>query len=245
MMHIKRMAIAEMTKKPMGFRAYGSIPHLPNSRLGDGDHYISFGQSDILTARARDKHDRIIVAEKLDGSCCAVWKSPEGEVVALGRAGFPASSSPYEHVANFAEWVAENRAKFDRLERGMRLVGEWCSMAHGTIYERMNVPFIVFDAIVGQQRVSIDDAYALASQCELPTAHILSDGPPASIQSVISTLGSHGFHGAVDGPEGAVWRVERRGKFEFAAKFVRHDKIDGKYFPQISGEDAIWFWRPA
>ena len=41
--------------------------------------------------------------------------------------------------------------------------------------------------------------------------------------------------------EGAVWRVEREGRVDFLAKYVRPDKIDGKYFPQISGQAEIWF----
>ena len=34
--------------------------------------------------------------------------------------------------------------------------------------------------------------------------------------------------------------MERKGKVDFLAKFVRKDKIDGKY---LDG-DPIWLWRP-
>lgn len=54
--------------KPLGHKAYGSIPHLPNSRLGVGDYHCHEGQARICCEKARDKHDRIIVTEKLDGS---------------------------------------------------------------------------------------------------------------------------------------------------------------------------------
>lgn len=59
-------------EKPLGGKAYGSIGHLPHSRLGAGDHSVPDGQSKICCGKTRDKHDRVIVQEKLDGSCCAV-----------------------------------------------------------------------------------------------------------------------------------------------------------------------------
>jgi hypothetical protein len=45
--------------------------------------------------------------------------------------------------------------------------------------------------------------------------------------------------------EGVVYRVERQGQPAFIAKYVRPDKIDGKYLPEISGQPAIWNWRPS
>ena len=44
--------------------------------------------------------------------------------------------------------------------------------------------------------------------------------------------------------EGAVWRVERRGGYDFLAKFVRPSKVDGAYLPELSGEAPIWLWQP-
>jgi len=63
----------------------------------------------------------------------------------------------------------------------------------------------------------------------------------ADIKPMLETSG----HGAVDPVEGAVWRVERRGKVDFLAKWVRLDKVDGAYIPEIiDGAEAIWNWRP-
>ena len=59
-------------EKPLGRKAYGSIPHLPNSRIGPGDHKCHEGQERIATVKSRNKHDVIIVQEKLDGSNVAV-----------------------------------------------------------------------------------------------------------------------------------------------------------------------------
>jgi hypothetical protein len=81
-------------EKPLGHRAYGSIPHLPGSRRGPADKGLSEHQARILTEKGRDKHDTIIVQEKLDGSCVGVAKL-DGRLVALIRAGFPAAGSNY------------------------------------------------------------------------------------------------------------------------------------------------------
>ena len=47
--------------KPLGHKSYGHIPHLPGSRIGEGDHKCSDGQKRICCEKVRDKHDRIIV----------------------------------------------------------------------------------------------------------------------------------------------------------------------------------------
>ena len=44
--------------KPLGGKAYGSIPHLIGSRVGPGDHHCHEGQARIATEKVRDKHDR-------------------------------------------------------------------------------------------------------------------------------------------------------------------------------------------
>jgi hypothetical protein len=72
---------------------------------------------------------------------------------------------------------------------------------------------------------------------------LLSIGP-TSIEKAMGILAGDGFHGALDPVEGAVWRVERQGKVDFLAKYVRHDKADGAYLPDVSGQPAVWNWRP-
>src|SRR2546430_2229847 len=92
--------------KPLGGKAYGSICHLPGSRLGPGDHKLNPGQARILTEKTRDKHDGIIVQEKLDGSNVCVARGG-GVLIPLGRAGYPAISSKYEQHQLFAGWLVE------------------------------------------------------------------------------------------------------------------------------------------
>src|SRR5947209_7008873 len=102
------------TRKPLGVKAYGHIAHLPGSRMGPGDHHCHAGQARIATEKARDRHDRVIVQEKLDGSCMAVARV-NGEIIALGRAGYRAVTSRfYQHVL-FDGWVRDNYARFDAL----------------------------------------------------------------------------------------------------------------------------------
>ena len=48
-----------------------------------------------------------------------------------------------------------------------------------------------------------------------------------------------GWHGEVDPVEGCVWRVERDQEVDFLCKFVRPDKLDGKYLPEISGKRPV------
>lgn len=50
-----------------------------------------------------------------------------------------------------------------------------------------------------------------------------------------SRLGEGDHHVA----KGAVWRVERKRKVDFLAKYIRHDKIDGCYLDQ-----DINLWNP-
>jgi hypothetical protein len=231
------------TMKPLEQKAYGSIPHLPKSRLGPGDHFIHPGQQTILTEKPRDRHDRIIVTEKLDGSCVAVARK-DGQLLALAKSGYLAQTSPYEHLQHFAVWVRQNEGRFVSLEEGERLCGEWISMAHGTIYANIPVPFVPFDLMAKGKRFPVDQMLHVAGKCDLTPAAIISAGPPMSVEDAIAAIKDGGFHGAQEDVEGCVWRCERKGEFDFIAKFVRHEKQDGKYFEQFTGQPPIWFWRP-
>ena len=149
--------------KPLGQKAYGSIGHLPESRMGPGDHKLPEGQAAIATTKARDKHDVVIVTEKLDGSCCAVALL-NGSLLALGRAGHLAQTSPYEQHQLFAAWVRHNEPLFDFLQDGERIVGEWLAQAHGTRYDFHNPfnpggpiiePFCAFDLMRDDVRLPL------------------------------------------------------------------------------------------
>lgn len=234
--------------KPLNAKAYGSIGHLPQSRVGPGDWHVHEGQARICCEKPR-KGDRIIVTEKLDGACMSV-ANVDGEIVALSRAGYRASDALYEHLKAFDDYVSERRQQFEFLQPGERICGEWLAMAHGTIYDPDHegfAPFICFDLLRDKQRVLRDEFIERAIKAELPTAHLVHDGAePLSISAALNLLGSFGRHGAVEETEGAVWRVEREGKVDFLAKYVRPDKIDGKYLPGttvcVTNGEPIWLW---
>jgi RNA ligase len=231
--------------KPLGGKAYGHIPHLPGSRMGPADHHISEGQAQIATFRARDKHDSVLVTVKLDGTCVAVAKV-DGKILPLGRAGYLATTS--EHVMHhlFAAWVETNRARFDAiLKDGHRLVGEWLAQAHGTRYRLHHEPFVPFDLMDASGRLPNDSLLAVAHMGEFTCPEFLSMcGNPFSIESAQKAL-EIPLHGELDPVEGAVWRVERKGEFDFICKWVRLDKEDGKYLPEVSGAPAVWNWHPS
>lgn len=232
-----------MTKneKPLGGKAYGSIPHLPGSRRGPADKGLTDHQAAILTSKARDKNDRIIVQEKLDGSCCSVAKK-DGKILALTRAGYLATTSPYEQHWMFARWVDINSNRFgELLQEGERCVGEWLAQAHGTRYRLIHEPFVVFDVFSNGKRVPFN---TLIARCvgRFITPSVLHDGQPISIDAVLNIL-EPSRHGAMDKVEGAVWRVERNGEVDFLGKYVRPEKVDGCYLPEKKGGEPIWNWK--
>lgn len=230
--------------KPLGHKSYGSIPHLPGSRLGIGDHHIEQGQAKIANEKVRDKHDRVIVQEKLDGSNVGVAKI-NGEILALTRAGYLATTSPYLQHQYFSQWVDRNKGRFDSvLKDGERICGEWLAQAHGTKYDLPHEPFVAFDLIIGKERLCYEQMQQrLSSMFILP--NLIGFGP-MSISDAMEKLGygdmiSYNPHGAVEQREGAIWRVERKGVVDFLTKYVHHNKEDGKYLPENNGTGhPIW-----
>lgn len=237
------MTAAELQRKPLGGKAYGHIPHLTGSRMGPGDHHCHEGQTRICTQKKRDQHDRIIVTEKLDGACVAVAKLEDGNVVALMRAGYRCDVCPYESLQRFAGWVRAEEYRFhELLAVGERICGEWLTQAVGTRYKLPHEPFVVFDIMRGPDRVPFDEVTArVMDRFVMP--RVISDGEPISIATVLTHIDTSG-HGALEPVEGAVWRVERKGAFDFIAKWVRPDKIDGKYLvgkPEAEGRtEHLW-----
>jgi hypothetical protein len=232
-------------RKPLGGKSYGSIGHLPQSRLGEGDWHIHEGQARICLEKPR-KGDRIIVTEKLDGACMSV-ANVDGEIVALTRAGYRAVDGTFEHLRAFAPYVDARLKVFRILLRpGERICGEWLSLAHGTRYNAQHegfAPFVAFDLFRERARVLTDEFRDRVSQVGLKYTHVLHDGDaPFGIDEALVALGNSGFHGGLDKVEGAVWRVEREGRVDFLAKYVRADKQDGKYLPNISGGAPLWNW---
>ena len=231
-----------MTPKPLGAKAYGHVAHLPGSRMGPGDHHCHEGQARIATEKTRDRHDLVIVQQKVDGSCCAVAKL-DGCIVPLTRAGYVASTSPYEQHQLFFVWAMERQLLFQELLReGERFVGEWLAQAHGTRYQLPHEPFAVFDLMRSVKRAPYAELLDRLGGA-LPVPQLLHQGSACPVAAALDKI-DPSFHGCLDVPEGAVWRVERKGEVDFLVKFVRPDKADGRYLPEVSGDQPIWNWRP-
>jgi hypothetical protein len=227
--------------KPLGIKNYGHIPHLPGSRLGSGDHTCNLGQARIATQKLRDDQDLVIVQEKLDGSNVGVALL-DGKLYPLTRSGYIADSSPYEQHHYFYQWVWLHEDRFRKvLKDGERLVGEWLLQACGTRYQLPHEPFVAFDLMQGSQRIS----YAEFSDRVAPfftIPRLIHQGNTFSIKAAIRAIETSG-HGAIDPVEGAIWRVERSGKFDFVCKFVHHFKQDGMYLAETYGQ-IVWNINP-
>lgn len=227
--------------KPLNKKLYGSIGHLPNSRLGPGDRSVPPGMAKICLEKERDKHDVIIVQEKLDGSNCGVAKIG-GRVIALTRSGYTAGSSPYLQHHMFEKWVMKQYNRFDSLlNDGERVIGEWLAMAHGTRYDLNHEPFVAFDIMTGDTRLTYIEFQKRVLRYDFVIPNLINYGKPMQHKDILKRIEKSG-HGAVDPVEGYVCRVERLGSVDFLAKWVRSDKVDGKYFKDNYGED-VWNWN--
>jgi len=230
--------------KPLNRKAYGHIPHIPGSRMGPGDHHCHAGQAEIATLKTRDRHDVVSVTVKLDGSCMSVARI-DGVIVPIMRSGYLATSSRFEQHQLFAQWVHQHQQRFlDALSDGERFVGEWLAQVHGTRYILRHEPFVPFDVMVGDNRLPNEECIRKAELAGLPSPALLSKGPAFSLEKAIAAIETP-MHGELDPVEGAVWRVERKGEFDFLCKWVRPDKVDGKYLEIVTGEGPVWNWRPA
>lgn len=225
--------------KPLGKKAYGSIPHLPGSRLGPGDHHVTIGQARIATEKVRDKHDLVIVQEKLDGSNVSVAKL-NGEIIALTRSGYLAETSQYKQHQYFDVWVKKHEKRFNALlNEGERICGEWLVLAHGTKYNLPHEPFVAFDIMLNNERLIVHEFYTRAKAHDFITPRIIHTGSSFAVSGMIEEIKTSG-HGAIDEVEGAIWRIERKGKVDFLCKYVHHHKQDGKYFAEFNNGIDTW-----
>lgn len=229
--------------KPLNRKNYGSIPHLSNSKLGSGDYFTGEGQEKILTVKKRDKHDTIYVFEKYDGSNVGVGKK-DGKIFALTRSGYEAGTSPYKQHHEFAKWVYKKRDFFSLiLEEGERIVGEWLLQAHGLIYNiKQESPIVFFDWYdKNNNRKLFSELEKGLGLWDLPLPRLLHKGDAVSVEELkpilnlkTNTIESEGE------PEGMVFRVERKGKVDFLAKWVRSDFIAGVYCVGVDEKDLFY-----
>ena len=109
--------------------------------------------------------------------------------------------------------------------------------------------------MASNDRARYDELTDRVKNVDFVTPKVIHRGGPLSIEAAMKMLNTYGFHGSSDQVEGAVWRVERNelanpGKngervwrVDFLVKYVRPDKEDGIYLPEISGRKPVWNWR--
>lgn len=208
--------------KPLGHRAYGSIPHLPGSKVGEHDKYITEGQARYLTEQKPSKNHRVVVQTKLDGSCVSVAKL-DGKLVPIGRAGYLLESAPFPHLVEFCGWVERHAEQFDDLlDEGERVVGEWMNVALSTRYviDGDISLFRPFDLMTGHNRMGVMAVNLRCQQVGLRPVPILSYGDALSVEAARALQ---------DNPndEGLVYRMESNGGVDYLAKWVRPDYVPG------------------
>jgi hypothetical protein len=230
MTHVARPFVAVPDTKPLGRKAYGSIGHLPGSKLGPGDHHIGEDQAALLTHRVNPQHHkaRVVVQQKIDGACVAVAKI-NGVIVPLGRAGYPAATAPYQHVRDFAAWAMDREDKFAALlGEGERVVGEWLGAQHAIPYmTRSNAAkWVAFDLMLGGVRALHDVTAHRIGAVGLVAAHTVHVGAPVSVADAWARRREWpDFPVLACGvePEGIVYRYEHKGMVKFLGKWVRPD----------------------
>jgi ATP-dependent RNA circularization protein (DNA/RNA ligase family) len=231
--------------KPLGRPAYGSIPHLPGSKRGPGDHGLSAKQAAILTHQPREG-DRVYVTCKMDGSCVAV-ANIDGEIVPLIRAGYRARDSVWRQHRIFDAWAIERSDYFRMiLAPGERIVGEWMIQSHGYVYPQSArvYPFMPFDIFRAKKRIPFMSMVQRLQRTVVVGAGICMttclDNRPMTVEHAIAALGNIENEDECR-HEGAVWRVERDGEVDFLGKYVRHDWTTGKYLSPDTREDVpVW-----
>jgi hypothetical protein len=224
--------------KILGRKNYGSIPHLSNSKLGSGDHFITEGQERILTKKTRDKNDLILVFEKYDGTNVGICKK-NNEIFALTRSGYLANTSPYPQHHVFFNWVNDRVGFFkERLKEGERITGEWLYQAHSIIYDINQEPIVFFDYFNNNNERLL---YSDLLKIDVPTARLIHSGKASSVDTLLPILNKRTPKiKSRDLPEGMVYRVERKGKVDFLAKWVRKDFEAGKYIINVDSENYVF-----
>lgn len=234
--------------KPLNRKNYGSIPHLLGSKLGATDKYVHKGQHRIMTEKTRDKHDYVIVTEKYDGSNVGITKV-NGKILAITRSGYLAETSPYTQHHYFAKWVEMQGNRFDFIGENERIAGEWMMCAHGIKYDVLKDPFVAFDYFTANnERMLYSDLISKTANAEIETPRIIFHGHNAfRLDWALEELNGNKHRQNIiahENPEGLVYRVERKGKFDYAAKFVRQDHNCGIYIIDVAEADLTWNLNP-
>ncbi len=210
-------------------KGYGSIPHLSTSKLNEkADKKICLQQEEILTTEKIKKGEEIIVLEKVDGTNISIMKI-NNDLYGVVKSGYDVRTSNFEHIRKFQNFLDKNKQKYMKiLKNGEKISGEWMIKTHSVLYNLPHEPFIAFDfQSLNKERFSYDELKEICDKYEIISTGLVHRGDSISAALAMDKLGN-GFHGAINPPEGIVYRLERKGKVIFMAKHVR-EGINSQY----------------
>jgi ATP-dependent RNA circularization protein (DNA/RNA ligase family) len=238
-----------MPPKVLSYKTYNSIPHISSSRLGEGDHYIDEKHEKSLVDTLPNQQSLVIVQEKFDGSNVSIVRY-QGELRVLSRNGYDCKNSNQLQHRMAYDYVQKYRTIFENIcsQQEDRLVGEWLALAHGTRYENLDDSsvFRPFDFYREGKELPFYQFIAIVSKMGLlhyPT--VLHIGGSCSARRALKLLDEKG---SSSDAEGVIYRLEEGGKPKFKAKYIKHDKVDGKYLKNEDGtykkeEEYIFNWK--
>ena len=128
------------------------------------------------------------------------------------------------------------------LQNGERITGEWLAQAHGLVYKIEFEPILFFDYFTpNNERVLFEELESKAIEYGLQLPRQLHKGEPATVVSLLPLLNkkTKGIE-SIELPEGMVYRVERKGKVDFLAKYVREDFPTGQFCINVQEENLLW-----
>lgn len=234
--------------KVLDYKTYNSIGHFATSRVGPKDHHID-SKTELLCTTAFPLHQKcyLYIEEKMDGSNVTVVRL-NGQIYALGRSGYDCKDSNLEQHRMFYRWVEKNKEKFEKLlpNEHDRVVGEWMVQAHGTIYKDLPSFYMAFDLFYNKEQQSVRTRIKAVEDVGLYNVPLIYKGDTPISLEIASTWPSMN-----PDAEGVVYRLEKVNKnhpHEFnkpwiIAKFVKQDKVDGKYIKAFSGEEIKPIWN--
>jgi hypothetical protein len=110
--------------------------------------------------------------------------------------------------------------------------------AVGTKYKLPHEPFVPFDIIDKDGRQTYSTIVSKLKTHDFTMPQCLSIGEPLAIETALILLETSA-HGALEEVEGAIWRVERKGVVDFLCKYVKPNKVDGKYLADADQPDTF------
>lgn len=208
-------------------RSYGSISHLPGSKLIDErDTMLGEREVALLTFRRKDYRDRVIITEKVDGMNTGVLRIDDG-LIPLTRKGYDVRTNPNAWAWMFALYVSNNTRRFmNVLNNGERMCGEWMIKTHTVFYNLNTEPYIVYDIInTNNERLLYDDFLKRINKESFISAGLVHIGESIDPKIALDIM-AQGYHGASDQPEGVVYKYESFDKgFICSGKYVSHPNV--------------------